>query len=329
MICSFLDAGARTRKRAARVTALACLLLANAMPSRTQAFCRESLGSVSGGACDPNPGVPFLSWKRDCVTYRFNDQIFGRLPRLTESAIRQTFRSSFGAWSAVACGGRKPFFVEQADKTTATSNAEFLYDAVNESIVAARTHTEWGKLKDHDNNALALTLLWHDKNTGEILDVDMELNTTGTFTDCSNERCSGNMIDLQNTVTHEAGHLLGLGHSTVPGATMEASTGTNPEITKRSLEDDDKRGYCELMLPESKCSGASCMCPAAPIVPSHRTVKSCGCHAAGAHAASISTPLMAALLAAAWRFRRWRRSAAHAKPGSGPRPVIDGLTDGA
>jgi hypothetical protein len=294
-----------------QVSALALLLLGIQGAGKASAFCRESLESQSQGPCVPAPGVAFLTWDRSCMTYRFNDQIFMRMPRLTESAVRQIFNTSFMAWASVNCGGRKPFLVEQFSGTTPTSKAEFLYDVENESIVVARTRSEWTALQDHDANALALTLLWHDKNTGQILDVDMELNTgAGTFNDCVSFPCTINMIDLQNTVTHEGGHLLGLGHSTVPGSTMEASTQSNMETTKRSLEDDDRAGYCALMLPEFKCSGTNCSCPPPPIVSSKTVTRTCACGVLGARAA-LARPWAwasaAALTIVALRNRRRRR----------------------
>ena len=297
--------------RAALCTLSLCCLQLLAT-SHAAAFCRESLKSSAGGDCEEEPGVPFLTWKRGCMTYRFNDNFFTLIPALSETAIRETFTKSFDAWAAVDCGGRNPFFVQQASKATATSAAEFLYDAVNESIVAARTRAEWSKLKDHDDSALALTLLWHDKATGEILDVDMELNTgAGRFNDCDKIRCGANMLDLQNTVTHEAGHLLGLGHTNVPGATMEPSTNSNPETLKRTLERDDIDGYCALKLPEWKCSGASCSCPAPPIVPSRMTVRTCGCRVLGARSAETPAAWLCAggvLALVMWRIRRNRRN---------------------
>jgi MYXO-CTERM domain-containing protein len=52
-------------------------------------------------------------------------------------------------------------------------------------------------------------------------------------------------IDVQNTVTHEAGHTLGLAHSTDSTATMAASAPAG-EIAKRSLHPDDLQGICAI-----------------------------------------------------------------------------------
>jgi hypothetical protein len=61
-------------------------------------------------------------------------------------------------------------------------------------------------------------------------------------------------IDLQGIATHEYGHALGLGHSSVAGATM--ATGTSP-IDMRSIEPDDVAGVQSIY-------GASA--PAKPVI---------------------------------------------------------------
>jgi hypothetical protein len=126
-------------------------------------------------------------------------------------------------------------------------------------------------------SVVALTSVLYDPADGRILNADIELNawdgtlaTSGTpfatppangwyFTcatppdaqgcqdrgDCctryGQDGCYG--IDLQNTVTHEVGHVLGLAHSDVQGATMAATTGAG-EISKRTLAPDDLAGIC-------------------------------------------------------------------------------------
>lgn len=262
------------------VVALAAFLLV--APDPAYAYCRESTTSGPGGDCSDSSGVP-LYWGRSCMAYVFNKQSFSRVSK-GETFVRQAFASSYQTWADVQCSSTPsaPFLVAQDSGTTSTSAAEFLYDQPNESIVVFRTGNEWVRLPDHDTLALALTLIWHDKKTGEILDVDMELNGgAGDFTDCSQGCRSRSNIDLQNTVTHEAGHLLGLGHSDVRGATMRPSTGASTETEKRTLEADDRAGYCALDLPEGPCAGASCTCSEAPVYASHRTVSTCSCHVAG------------------------------------------------
>jgi hypothetical protein len=51
-------------------------------------------------------------------------------------------------------------------------------------------------------------------------------------------------MDVQGSVTHEIGHMLGLWHSTADGATLNPSMDGNPEA--RSLETDDTTGLCTL-----------------------------------------------------------------------------------
>ena len=61
-------------------------------------------------------------------------------------------------------------------------------------------------------------------------------NTTYGQTGCA-------YMDLQNTVTHEAGHFIGLAHTQVSGATMNATTAPR-EVSKRDLASDDLAGVC-------------------------------------------------------------------------------------
>jgi MYXO-CTERM domain-containing protein len=280
-------------------------LVAASAASQAHAFCRESVMSQPSGPCTETEGVPLLHWTRSCMTYVFNNQFFARLqPRLKESDIRNIFENAYQTWADVDCSDkRSPFVVEQAPGTTATSKAEFVYDEPNEALVVARTRDEWAGLPNHDPTALAFTLLWHDKNTGEILDVDMELNTgAGEFANCDSG-CGGKMVDLANTITHEAGHLLGLGHTTVRGATM-TTTAIGAETEKRTLEADDRAGYCALDLPEYECEGSGCMCPPPLVYSSKKNVHSCGCRTLGASSQTGALSLAAFALLGLWRARR-------------------------
>jgi hypothetical protein len=102
---------------------------------------------------------------------------------------------------------------------------------------------------------LALTLLTFD-DSGTLLDTDVEINgaisylslvdsppcTPGNVT----SGCVGN--DVQNTVTHELGHALGLGHSLDPSSTMYA-TAPLGETSKRVLDPASKQFLCDVYPP--------------------------------------------------------------------------------
>ena len=174
-----------------------------------------------------------------------------------------------------------PFLVEQSKSVTDTDDSEFLPDEINESIVVARTREEWDA-RELGKQVIALTVLWHDKASGEIFDVDMQLNLgIGDFTDCR-DKCRVGEVDLRNTITHEGGHLLGLGHSAIRGSTMFDNNASPGDIEKRTLAPDDEAGYCALDLPAFTCKGADCMCPPAERFSTTRTVTKCGCEVPGA-----------------------------------------------
>ncbi|MDH5673181.1 MAG: matrixin family metalloprotease [Myxococcales bacterium] len=93
---------------------------------------------------------------------------------------------------------------------------------------------------------VALTTVTSDRSTGEIFDADIALNAEeNTFT-VGDEQVR---TDLQSTLTHEIGHLLGLEHSDVSGATMGPSTDLR-STSLRTLERDDVEGLCALYAPQ-------------------------------------------------------------------------------
>lgn len=120
---------------------------------------------------------------------------------------------------------------------------------------------------EHANGALAITTNFYESRTGRMTDADIEFNTPGfIFTAVDSPPCvSPNFnvgcvaSDVQNTVTHEVGHLLGLGHSLSPSSTMNA-TARPTELNKRVLDADSKKFICEVYRPGLEEQG--CVVPA-------------------------------------------------------------------
>jgi hypothetical protein len=115
------------------------------------------------------------------------------------------------------------------------------------------------------NGALAITIITFDAHAKEILDADVVLNGEHGFEffeeDSRNQGKS--TYDLQNVLTHELGHLLGLGEDlTDVNATMYAFSQPG-ETGKRDLEVVDKDSLASLYSEEFEsemqggCGGAA------------------------------------------------------------------------
>jgi MYXO-CTERM domain-containing protein len=123
------------------------------------------------------------------------------------------------------------------------------------------TNIEWIGYSTHGGNAnivifheegwpyaqrpVAFTSVTYNPNTGIIFDADIELNAEDyEFTAGGPDKDPGD-IDIQNTITHEAGHIVGLDHTDLKAATMYESS-IFGEVIKRDLAHDDISGICDL-----------------------------------------------------------------------------------
>ncbi len=105
----------------------------------------------------------------------------------------------------------------------------------------------------HSASAIAITTTSYNPTSGRILDSDVEYNspayvfTTVDAPPCVapnfNESCVA--TDVQNTATHEIGHMLGLAHITTPGSTMHPRADPG-ETSKRVLDTGTKQFVCDV-----------------------------------------------------------------------------------
>ncbi|MEC7986768.1 MAG: matrixin family metalloprotease [Myxococcota bacterium] len=135
------------------------------------------------------------------------------------------------------------------------STPELIFQGTTNQRTIDHRDEEFTIFFDHnwseDPDILAFAYTWSNEE-GEIVHFDIAINAEhhDWSADGSLEK-----HDLQNTVTHEFGHVLGLDHSSIPEATMSPSAPAG-ELSKRELHEDDLLGY-HVIYPEQLASGSS------------------------------------------------------------------------
>ncbi len=149
------------------------------------------------------------------------------------------------------------------DQWTGVEDANILFDDLGATELAA---TEYGDDNviyfepdwQYDASLLALTASWSNSETGEILGFDIRINADDHLWTVSGE---GDRSDLQNMITHELGHVVGLDHTSVDSTATMFGTAVTGETVKRELKWDDKDGarylYSGITVPQTRGLGCS------------------------------------------------------------------------
>ena len=238
-------------------------LLASVFAPSSQAF-KIYVPSLNGGLpneSSPDGPGPFCKWNLQRFTDRKISYWINKRGSddLSLVEVRTSLEESFNAWKVV-------------DGTTLdfrfagfTTTIGFNNDGKN-VISWDENGKTLSSIGIRPGEALAVTFPTVDTATGEFLDVDIVFN--GSSIPAAGGSCSGfrktsihwNLIEqhcaisikkdeylahLQSTATHEIGHMLGLAHSDVVGATMSTVAVTpsfNSSTEQSTLEADDRAG---------------------------------------------------------------------------------------
>lgn len=213
-------------KRLAPALVLAACLIA--APS-ARAFQRET---TDDPPCSEAPGVNCghrgrpLSWSARPVAYFINTAGSG----LGLDVVLPAVQAAFSTWQSASSDRITFQFAGQSQEGPDGQDG--------------RNTVSWQRLSNA-RDVFAQSIITFRTNSGEIFDVDIELNDAFTFAvlpDGENDP-SDSRVDVQAVVTHEAGHLLGLDHENRFGSRVVMFfEDTRGNTTHRTLADDDRNG---------------------------------------------------------------------------------------
>jgi hypothetical protein len=215
-----------------------------------------------------------LSWVRRQYTYSLHSAGSSKTPADTELVA---IDAAFATWRALAqecsdfrfekgpsvavaeVGYRQGSGAVNANVITFREQDCAEVVPANDPCLAAQSCANVYQCWDHAELTIALTTTTYDTRTGQIYDADIELNaaphsdgsaflfTTASSPPCTPESQEVTCVatDVQNTVTHEIGHAIGLDHVAVDRSTMEASAQIG-ETHKRNLDPGTGQGFCDI-----------------------------------------------------------------------------------
>lgn len=167
-------------------------------------------------------GKPLI-WSKTQVEVSINPSVVANKTTLPAEAIR----AAFSSWTIAGM----PINIHFTE-----SNSAVAEQSDGQNVVTWVT-SDW----KYGKEVVAMTIAMYGQSTGIVSETDIVLNARDhQWTDSPTANCSS--FDIQNVMTHEAGHFFGLGHEpSRPDSAMFPTTPTG-EISKRKLSDDDLAG---------------------------------------------------------------------------------------
>ena len=203
---------------------------------------------------EPDGAESALRWRSGVIRIAISASLLRENPNIKkDSDVAGAIRRSIEAWSSVA----DVELVQAPSDKLSASPAGAIGDGVSLITIAATTENVLLFAKDPEN-AAATTRIFYNRR-GLITEADIVLNPYQQF---STDGTLGT-FDLESTLTHEIGHLLGLPHSLVYGSTMHENYGKNgvfgvQSFGSRTLSADDVASIRALygVRDDANCCGA-------------------------------------------------------------------------
>ena len=203
-------------------------------------FCSFNFGHTNQFA-DSQSLVP-IRWKSNKIKIALSNSLVGQNPNSkNNNEFLNAVKRSLQSWEAIA----NIEFIEINSDKLSTNIEGKNGDGIN-LITIAPTAENLALFNDNPFETSSKTRVFYNRK-GIISEADIVLNplvqfsTDGTF----------GTFDVESTITHEIGHLLGLDHSPVIGSIMQTHQGKNGiysllKNNRKSLAEDDINGIRSL-----------------------------------------------------------------------------------
>ena len=218
-------------------------------PSTALGYCRTRTCEFEGtSACDVDPSTScsldgeFAHWKSGCISYAVQAD-GSEVADVSADELRELLDSGFRSWSEVQCSpgsAATPPLSSHYRGNTACDEVEY-------NCGAASDNANIAMFRDDDSDlspfTIALSTIIANLRTGEILDVDIEINSQDFDFYLDDASASDEAHDLRLVINHELGHFLGLSHTLTPGALMRSEYEGSDQLPVA----DDIAGMCSIL----------------------------------------------------------------------------------
>ena len=199
------------------------------------------------------PQARKIRWPRKTIHVAFSTSLFFPGSNIkSDSDVIGAANRALNRWSSLT----NINFVVTWSPLTSVSPAD-TGDGVSLLTIAVTPENE----KFNSDSTTGRTRVFFDPETGHIAEADISINPRPRAEDGSDVQFSTDgtpgTYDLEATLTHEIGHLLGLDHSAVLSSTMQSRQVFNgtfglPAFNERTLSEDDRQKVRSLYGPKQR-----------------------------------------------------------------------------